>query len=529
MVSGDQNSVCRRRDLTLGVAIVFVMLWALLTHTHIDSWNEFSRLAAVEALVERGTWIIDETALGSHTGDKVLLNGHYYSDKPPLLTFAASGVYAVLHVGLGLTFDSTECDPNAATCFCFAFQCPRPFDLAYYIITLVLVGLPSALMLALFYRGTARFSLSNFWALLLTGILGLGTLILPFSLVFNNHIPTAACLLIGLYALMRARDADTLPERWMFVSGLFTALATALEFNVAPFGIMWLALAAWRHRRRVWPFVIGGLLPVLATLALDWWMLGDLWPPQLHPSGYNYPGSMLYTTPGGTHGSPDVLAYSFRMLIGDHGVLAYTPVLLWCIAALGMAIRPRRAERAEAGTVALASLIVTLYVLFTTDNFGGEAYGPRWFIAITPLLFVYAARPSLYSTAGRKLTFAALSLLSVYAAYQGADAPWHSALPPLRLETSASAAQWYQPLSRTESVARVVQPLDATSERFLEQSVGHTLSSPVLCPGDTFTVTWHWLALTPSAQLEASLLAHLINGAGALADQSDNCSASAGN
>ena len=60
----DRRSVSKRKDLTLGMALLFVVLWALLTHTHIDSWNEFSRLAAVEALVERGTWVIDDTALG---------------------------------------------------------------------------------------------------------------------------------------------------------------------------------------------------------------------------------------------------------------------------------------------------------------------------------------------------------------------------------------------------------------------------------------------------------------------------------
>ena len=128
----DRRSVSKRKDLTLGVALLFVVLWAMLTHTHIDSWNEFSRLAAVEALVERGTWVIDDTALGQSTGDKVLLNGHYYSDKPPVMTFVAAGVYAVLHRGLGLTFDAQECDPKAVTCFCFAFQLRLLFQLRQY-------------------------------------------------------------------------------------------------------------------------------------------------------------------------------------------------------------------------------------------------------------------------------------------------------------------------------------------------------------------------------------------------------------
>jgi hypothetical protein len=76
------------------VVLFFLVLFALLTHTHINSWNEYSRLAAVKALVKRGTWVIDDTALGQLTGDRVLLNGHFYSDKPPVFTFIAAGVYA---------------------------------------------------------------------------------------------------------------------------------------------------------------------------------------------------------------------------------------------------------------------------------------------------------------------------------------------------------------------------------------------------------------------------------------------------
>ena len=510
----------KRRDLTLGVVIVFAALWALLPHTHIDSWNEFSRLAAVEALVERGTWIIDDTALSQSTGDKVFLNGHFYSDKPPTLTFIASGVYAVLHHGLGLTFDATECDPKAVTCYCFAFQCPRPFDLAYYLITLILVGLPSALMLAFFYRSTELFGLSNIWALLLTGVLGSGTLILPYSLVLNNHVPAAVCLFVGLYALIHARSSSV-SARWLALAGSITSLGVSFEFNVAPFLILVFIVAWWHHRRRAWPFIAGAVWPVLLTMALDWWMLGSILPPQLFPGGYNYPGSTLYTTPGGTRGSPDVLMYGFRMLVGDHGVFAFSPVLLWALVALGLAIRQRNHRLWwEAAAVGLASLFVTVYILFFTDNFGGGAFGPRWFITITPLLFLFAAEPMLYSTARRKLIFIVLSAFSVISAWQGASGPWHSTLPLLRLETSAAASVWPQPLSAPELAERSVHPLDVTFEGIRARLRGYSLNADTVRPGDPVTVTLYWQALAPMSG-SASLFIHLVNSIDALSAQRD--------
>lgn len=507
-----------RRDLTLGVAAFFLVLFALLTHTHINSWNEYSRLAAVEALVERGTWMIDDTALGRLTGDRVLLNGHFYSDKPPVFTFVASGVYAVLHRSVGLAFDPQECDPRAPTCYCFAFQCAQPFDQAFYLMTLIMVGVPSALMLALFYKSTGLPGLANLPALILTGVLGLGTMILPYSLVFTNHVPTAACLLAGLYALVRSRSKNF--KRWLFAAGFLTASAVTLEFQVGPFLLIFLMVALWRHRRSAWLFVLGALLPLVLTAALDWWMLGDVLPPQLHTAGYNYPGSALYGTAGGTHGSADLLEYAFRILMGDHGVLAFTPVVLWAIYAVVTVLgRREHPLRGEAIAVGVASLALSLYIIFFTDNFGGQAYGPRWFIAITPPLFFFAAEPALYHTIRRWLIFAALSALSVFAAWQGAPNPWGPALPPLRLETSASLQAWPVPLA-PQQVASIPHRLDVSFPGSPARLMGYAVADNVVRPGTLLTVTLYWQALTPMVDRN-SIFLHLVNSIGALSAQRD--------
>jgi len=167
--------MARRRDLTFGVAAFFLLLWALLTHSHANSWNDTSRLATVEALVHQGTWAIEHTAFAERTADRILWNGHFYSDKPPVLSFVAAGVYAILHHGFHLSFDAiTRCDPVSSPCSCFALLCSQPPDWAYVLVTLTLVGLPSALMLALFYRSTTFYGLSNSLALPLTGALDWG-------------------------------------------------------------------------------------------------------------------------------------------------------------------------------------------------------------------------------------------------------------------------------------------------------------------------------------------------------------------
>ena len=510
----------RRRDLTMGVAIFFLLLYALFTQSHINSWNEISRLASMEALVHHGTWAIDNTALGNLTGDRIFLNGHFYSDKPPLLSWVGAGVYAVLYRGWGLSLSSQECNPITSPCHCIALMCPQSPDWAYYLLTVILIGIPSALMLALFYRSTNLYGLSNPSALLLTGVLGMGTSVLPYSLIFSNHIPAAACLMAALYALVHLKVRDSLSLRWLLMAGLATALAFTLDPGTSPFLIFFSGYVLLRHRLRAWPFLLSGLVPLALTAALDWWMLGDPLLPTMHASGFDYPGSVFAPTVGGTHGPADVLDYGFRVLLGDHGLLAFTPVLFWVVYALGTVLCERgHWLRGEAATVGLASLATVLHLILFTYDFGGAGFGVRWFVTFVPLLFFFAVQPSLYRTLQRRLVFAALSALSIFSAWQGALAPWGPVLPPLRLETAAAALEWPAPLT-PQQIGAIPHRLDVTFENHPARLVGYALDADTARPGEPMTVTLYWEALAPMSDSHA-LFVHLINSAGAFTAQRD--------
>ncbi len=509
-----------RRDLTIWVALSFFLLWALLTQSHVNSWNEISRLASIEALVHQGTWVIDNTALGQMTGDRIFLNGHFYSDKPPILSWVGAGVYAVLHRGLGLSLNPQECDPITSPCHCMALWCPQPADWAYYLLTLILVGIPSALMLALFYRSTAIHGVSNPGALALTGVLGLGTAVLPYSLVLSNHVPAAACLLAALYALVYSRVDDTLSRRWLFVAGFATTLAFTLDPGTSPFLVFFPAYVLLRYRLRARPFLLGSLVPLAVTAALDWWMLGDPLLPTMHAAGFDYPGSVFAPTIAGTHGAANVLDYGFRMLVGDHGLFAFSPVLLWVIYALATVLRERKCRlRGEAAAVGLASLAMILYLILFTYDFGGAGYSVRYLTIIVPPLFFFAAEPALYRTLQRQLVFAVLSALSIFSAWQGALAPWGPVLPPFRLETAAAASAWPVPLT-PQQIAAIPHRLDVTFENHKARLVGYATNADIVRPGEQMTVTLYWEALAPMSDSRA-LFIHLINSAGAFTAQRD--------
>ena len=67
-------------------------------------WNDGSRFATVECLVDHGTWAIDESVFctpgpygdgvaPAGTLDKLFIDGHFYSDKSPVPGLLMAGPY----------------------------------------------------------------------------------------------------------------------------------------------------------------------------------------------------------------------------------------------------------------------------------------------------------------------------------------------------------------------------------------------------------------------------------------------------
>lgn len=430
----------RSKVITVLIVLLFLAVGGVFTHSYAGSFNDRSRMAAVESLVHRGTWHIDDSPFG-RTGDRILVDNHFYSDKPPVLTFTAAGVYAALHGAFDLTLDADWCDLDQGPCHCRAI-CDDDPDWAYYLLTLTLVGLPSALMLALFYRMTHLFDLGNGAALLLTGTLGLATQVFPYSTVFNSHLPAAASLLGGFYALLKTREHPA-DSHWLFLSGLLTALAATLDLGIGLFFIAFLGYAVWRHRRRAWPYLVGAVLPFTLMAVLNVQIVGNPLPPYMYTQGYDYPGSRFPQTIAGNRSPENMLRYGLRLLFGDHGLFAFNPVLLWAVAALVIAWRERTGWlREQAVLVGATSGLFALYFILFTDNFGGAAYGPRWYTVFIPLFFVFvAATWTKMRRKARWVLFAALTAVSLINSYQGALNPWREATPLLRLEYTRSGRQ----------------------------------------------------------------------------------------
>jgi hypothetical protein len=463
------NDVLSRRWFGVVLFVTFMLIWALLTKVHTHSWQEESRMATVQTLVEQGTFVIDHTEF-NRTGDKVFINEHFYSDKTPLLSVTAASAYAILHNVFGLTLDPTICVPDEDPAACRAFTPMGTRFTAFYWLTLIFIGGSASLLIVLFWRAMLNAGASGTLATALAVALGLASPLAPYSIVFAGHVPAALCLFAGFYVLtssLRAaqRRSNLLPiqkeiasshsttsfrstedaprhnaRSKFFFAGFFISLAANIDLTLAIFIVafgLWVIFTRWR---KLLPYVLGALVPFAVSAAINYWAAGTIVPLYFDPKAYDFVGTVLNTTVGGTNGFYSLefgLRYTYDMFIGQRGLLSFTPMLIFAFSGMAVAFKQQR-QRSLILTVLLGSLVFAAYLILRTDNFGGLAWGTRWFVPLVPLWWYFAydaycvVREGRFATIGVLLFWGAV-LLSFLTAVQGLYDAWREAVPFIRL------------------------------------------------------------------------------------------------
>jgi len=458
------------QKIAFTLATIFFLACLFLVKTEPASWNDSSRLASIESLVERGTWAIDESSWVNFTQDKIFIAEKFYSDKMPLFSFLGAGVYEILRAFGG----SVRMDCAQAARFC-----------AYAPLTLLLVTLPASILIFLFFDYAARLSISVWAAVIGTVALGLGTMIFPYALVLNHHVPAAAAVFASYYLLNRegaknakkesdivmlsgakhlvARLINTISfgatrpfadaqgdsysatrfARLLFFAGFLAALAPSFDVLSGIVAVTLFGIAALNYRARALYFVLGALVPLAATALLDYQIARTLLPPYTVTDAYNFPGSAFPATVGGNGTPDDYAAYAFRMFLGGKGLFAYNPLLIFAfVGALTVAFNRASALRVPAALTALGFIALCVYLATQTGNYGGTAYGERWFVVAIPILFsfIFFAPPLNARTrqSAWYILFVPLLALSIISSLQGAQTPWQDWLPPLQMTRDVS-------------------------------------------------------------------------------------------
>ena len=392
--------------------VAFVIIAFLLVIPKVRSWNDASRMATIQSLVEEQTCIIDQSTF-IRTGDKVFIDEHFYSDKLILPSAMGAIFYLPLyHIGVHLEYG---------------------WNLAYFLITLLTIKTFWLLGLVAFYQALKYSNIEHKYRFWLTLALGIASLHFTWSSTFNNHSLAASQLIIGFYFLLKAKHTDFIKSN-LFYAGFFISLAGAGDAPMAAYFVGFLVYILVNSKLRVnfIFFMLPLVLTALPTLAYNYSISGSVIPVQINRSYFEYPGSPWLGSNELTGMSANqgffLLNYSFTCLLGPKGFLLYNPLLFIALPYLLRETRKGQSFRSEAIIISISSLIIVTYYFLFSNNYGGGSYSIRWFVPLLPLLFFFIHPLFDNFNFKRRRIFIALFVISSIISCIGIINPWSNQL-----------------------------------------------------------------------------------------------------
>lgn len=367
--------MCAQRRSRAGICLLLLLLASYSYFVYRGPiWNADSRMALVFALVDRHTLSIDQ--YHEMTEDKSFANGHYYSDKAIGTSLLAAPAYLLLK----------QSRPPSLP--------PEAYFLVRYLITFLVVSIPSSLLGVLFYSFLPEIGVSGLPRLAATLGLALGTIAFPFSTALFGHQLAATLLFASFLLLWLDRKRATIGQRgwWHLLgAGILAGYAVATEYPAA-IGVVFLSFYAilsppMLRRAALWA---AGLLPpgmiilTYNTLAFG----GPL------SQGYAHLGGAPEFIQGMSQGLLGVTYPSLSALWGItlsqyRGLFFLSPFLLLAFPGWN---RLRGGQwRSEAH---LCAAIALCFLFFNASYFqwdGGYSLGPRHLIPALPFLALLAA------------------------------------------------------------------------------------------------------------------------------------------
>ncbi len=405
-------------------------------------WNDGSRLAAVESLADRHTLAIDDSLfcrppadliaqgrppyapddrnLLDGTRDKLLIQGHFYSDKPAVITGLMAGLYKAAR-WLGL--------PPAAE---------RP-DLFCRLMTVGTAGLTYLLaVLALYFLG-GEVGLSGRARLTWVASFALSTYALTYTRHVNNHILQLGVMAVICLQFVRlARETERGRISWLRVAllGTLAGVGFNLDFGSGPLLLAaMLGLLVYRCRRpaAALVFLLAASPWVVAGLGINH-AIGGVWKPMnMVPEYSTWPGCPFTPenmTGFSRHGPLDLPVYALALLFGKKGFLVHNLPLLLGLPALAVLRRPSPHRPELIFALGWCAATWLLYAVLS-NNYGGACCSVRWFVPfLAPGYYLLAVHLRRYTE--QIAGFLALSVWGgVLAAVMWWRGPWELYLVPL--------------------------------------------------------------------------------------------------
>ncbi len=350
-------------------ALLAIVLVGIASATMIQSfsWNQTSHYDLIRSLYD-GKTTIDQYQ--ENTGDKAYYKGHYYSARAPGLALFSLPFYDALNVVGAESWTNAHVAPP-----------DHPGDEMIYLVGLWGNVLPGLLLLLLVWRVAERYEPG--YGVAAAVVLGLGTMVLPFSQLLFSHMFTTFLCFAAFWLMLSERDGPPSPLL-LGLAGLAMGYAFSSEyptfFAAIVLGLFLLSrkdsLTPLGILRRGGAYVAGGIVGIVPLLLYN------------HYAFHSWTHLAYSDIPRQQQGFFGISAPSLKvlatLLLDSRGLLTISPALI--MGAIGTALLYRRGKRAEALTIAGVCLCYLLYNAGYYLPFGGGFMGPRFLDTLLPFL-----------------------------------------------------------------------------------------------------------------------------------------------
>jgi hypothetical protein len=345
-------------------ALVFAALFIPFSYfNHNDGWNQGVRLAELHAVVLEHTLRIDHYI--SYTGDRALIDGHYYSEKAPAMALAALPAFAATVAIEKLAGLDPDQQPGRR--------------IAEWVATALSAGVLAALGGVAFF-GLIAARADALTATLSTFALFLGSITFPYATSLFAHAGTIGLLSIALWGVLGA----VTPRRDV-IAGIAAGLAVASEYPAILPGIAIGLYLASLDLKRMLRYGLA-TLPAAALILLNNYAISG------SPLKFSYGSNPLFPEINAVNAYgfnlPDLAALR-AVLWGEYrGLLFWSPVMAMAIPGFYFLFRR---DRRVAIMTAAACVMILLQVSAFYTWFGGNAIGPRYLAPALPFFALAAA------------------------------------------------------------------------------------------------------------------------------------------
>jgi hypothetical protein len=368
----------------LAVVIAFLYLYPFPYFEPMGSANELPRIYLTTAMVDDGTFAIDDGVAEYRRlyrrdpVDASPSGGHVYCNKAPGSSFLAVPAYLALE-GVHAVIGGAPTMAQKTWAFRFATGV-----------------VPTLLFLLLLWRFLARYAPSADARRAALAGYALGSMAFIYSILFIAHQLSAVCI-ASAWMLSVMVVEERLRARWLLVVGLLGGMALLIDYQAAFAGVPVAVYLVWKlvarasaarpRRFAALGLAVAGAVPPLALRGFyHARAFGSPW-----RTGYAASKAFASYHQRGFLGMDRLRweAFTGSTVAPDKGLIALCPLLLLAIP--GLVLLWRRRDRWTFGVCASVMVIYLLFISSLSFWQGGWEVGPRYITAMLPFAMVPVA------------------------------------------------------------------------------------------------------------------------------------------